>query len=657
MDLEESLHTAQRLIAQQKLNDADAAIEQLLQSQPSHAEALFTKAVIKRLQKQPKDALQILDTLHAIDPQHSRAFQEKGHLQMANRELQPAIDAYESAVARDPALIVSWKALMGLHAMDNNPKGANTARIHVEKLQALPQELLNISSLINEKRLDIAEPLCRKFLQQDPHNVEAMRLLAAIGVELGITDDAEQLLEAALKFDPGFHHGRFDYVGVLQQRQKFEAAFNHANHLKEACPDDVNYKRLYANICINVGRYDEAIETYHEVLTVDPENPQILLMCGHAAKTIGRIQEAIDYYRRCYMAKPEYGDAFWSLANLKTYSLSDEELAIARRSEAAEKTSVVDRIHLCFALGKALEDRGEHTSSFEYYERGNQLKLDQLAYDSNLITMEIDAQIAVCTAELFETKSVSGHPAADPIFIVGLPRSGSTLLEQILASHSEIDGTFELPNILNAVVKLNGRRMKGDTAKYPGIIRELTDEQLSELGRVYIEETRTYRADAPFFTDKLPNNFRHIGLIKMILPNAKIIDARREPIACCFSGFKQLFAQGQAYTYGLREIGQYYRDYVRLMDHWDQVLPGQILRVQYEDVIADLEMQVSRLLTFCGLEMQTACLEFHKTDRPVSTPSSEQVRQPIYQQGLNQWREFDELLGPLKQALGEEFSP
>ena len=657
MDLEQSLHDAQRLISQQKFSEADMAIDLLLQSQPRHVEALFTKAVIKRLQNQPEDAQQALDALHAIDPQHGRGYQEKGHHKMAKKELQPSIDAFEKAVACDPALIISWKALIGLHAMANNPVGAGTAKAHAERLQELPQELLNISSLINEKRFDKAEPLCRKFLQQDPHNVEAMRLLAEIGFEMGITDDAEQLLKAALEIDPGFHLGRFDYVGVLQKRQKFEAAFEHARHLKEARPDDLNFQRLYANSCLNVGRHAEAIEFYTKVLAVDRENPQILLMCGHAAKTIGRIEEGIDYYRRCYTAKPDYGDAFWSLANLKTYSLSDDELAIAQRSEAAQQTTPIDRIHLCFALGKAFEDRRDFALSFEYYERGNRLKQTELAYHSDLVTKEVDAQIAVCDVALMQTNSTHGHPAPDPIFIVGLPRSGSTLLEQILASHSEVDGTFELPNILNAVAELNGRRMSGDTANYPGILRELDDEQLFELGAAYIEETKIHRADAAFFIDKMPNNFRHIGLIKMILPNAKIIDARREPMACCFSGFKQLFAQGQAYTYGLQEIGQYYKDYVRLMKHWDQVLPGQILRVQYEDVVADLETQVSRMLEFCGLEMQSACLEFHKTERLIRTPSSEQVRQPIYQQGLQQWKEYSEFLQPLTQALGEELSP
>ncbi|MDA0706153.1 MAG: sulfotransferase [Proteobacteria bacterium] len=652
MDFEESLYAVQRLIRQKEFIQADAAIEQLLQLQPKHVEALFTKAVIMRLLNRPEDAQQVLDALHTVDPTHSRAFQEKGHHKMAKRELQPAIEAFENAVARDPALIISWKALIGLHAMNNDAEGAGRAKAHVDRLQALPQELLNISSLVNEERLNKAEPLCRNFLKRDPQNVEAMRLLAAIGVGLGITDDAEQLLEAALEFDPGFHLGRFDYVLVLQKRQKFEAAFKHAGYLKEAQPYDFNYQRLYANACLNVGRHDEAIRIYNKVLTVDPENPQILLMCGHAAKTIGRIPEAIDYYRRCYTARPDYGDAFWSLANLKTYALTDEELDIAQRSEAANKTTLVDRIHLCFALGKAFEDRQDFSLSFEYYARGNRLKLSELAYHADLVTAEVDAQIDVCGAALIEAKSTLGHPAPDPIFIVGLPRSGSTLLEQILASHSEIDGTFELPNILNTVARLNGRRMANEVARYPRVLEDLNEDELFQLGKLYLEETKIHRAGAPFFVDKMPNNFRHIGLISMILPNAKIIDARREPLACCFSGFKQLFAHGQAYTYGLQEIGQYYIDYVRMMNHWEQELPGRILRVQYEDVVADLETEVTRMLDFCGLEMQAACLEFHKTVRLVRTPSSEQVRQAIYQQGLQQWKNFDAYLQPLKEVLG-----
>ena len=656
-DFDRSINAVKQLLDQKRFGEADATISELVQLRPAHAEAQYVRAVVKRLCNQPDEAFHALDKLHEISPQHSRGFQERGFLWMAARDLRFSIGAFEKAVELDPALVTSWQALIRLYDMDGNKAGARKATIHADRLKALPQKILRVTTLINEGQLDKAEPLCREFLRKFPKNVEAMRLLARIGMGLGITDDAETLLKRALEFEPNFDLGRFDYVDVLQKRQNFTEAFEQARRLKESAPGDYNYQRMYANTCMNVSRQEEALAIYNKVLGIDPENPQILLMCGHAAKTIGRVQEGIDYYRRSYAAKPDYGDAFWSLANLKTYSLTDTEIEIAQRSEAADQTELVDRIHLCFALGKAFEDRHDYALAFEYYERGNRLKKRTSGYRSELVTAEVSAQIEVCDLQLFEAKSGFGHTAADPVFIVGLPRSGSTLLEQILASHGDVDGTFELPTILNLVAQLGGRRMAREEAKYPGLLTELSKNEIQDLGQAYLDETRPHRSGAPFFTDKMPNNFRHIGLIKLILPNAKIIDARRAPMACCFSEFKQLFSTGQAYTYGLEDIGQYYRDYVRLMDHWDTVFPGQILRVNYEDVVDDLESQVERMLSYCGLEMQPACLEFHKTDRHVHTPSSEQVRSPIYQQGLQQWKEFDSFLQPLKTALGKELSP
>lgn len=651
-NFEKALYAVQKMLSQNRLREAGVAISELVDLQPGHAEAQYVKAVVNRLLNQPEVAFQALDKLHEIMPEHSRGYQERGFLWMAKRDLKPAIHAFEKAVHLDSALISSWKGLIGLYKMDNDNAGIAKATIHVDRLKALPQELLAITTLINEGQIDKAEPLCRQFLLTHPSNVEAMRLLAKIGVEFRVYDDAETLLRSALEFEPDFHLARFDYVGVLLKRKNFPAAFEEARNLTQEVPNDYNYRRLYANTCLNIGRHEQALAIYNEVLAIDPENPQILLMCGHAAKTIGRVEEGVDYYRRCYAAKPDYGDAFWSLANLKTYTLTDRELNTAKISEAAKQTSSNDRIHLCFALGKAYEDREEFTAAFEYYERGNGLKSQKFGYKADFVTTEVNAQIETCDAQLIEAKSEFGHVAADPIFIVGLPRSGSTLLEQILASHSEVDGTLELPNILNFVAQLNGRRMANESAKYPQVLSSLSEKDIQQLGKAYIDDTQVHRAGAPYFTDKMPNNFRHIGLIKMILPNAKIIDARREPMACCFSGFKQLFSEGQAYSYSLEDIGQYYLDYVRLMDHWDSVIPGQILRVQYEDVVDDLETQVSRILTFCGLHLEPACLDFHKTDRLVNTPSSEQVRQPIYQNSVQQWKNFEAHLQPLKTVLG-----
>ncbi len=376
-------------------------------------------------------------------------------------------------------------------------------------------------------------------------------------------------------------------------------------------------------------------------------------MRGHALKTLGRFDAAVSAYHEAIEARAAFGDAWWSLANLKTYRFSDDELTRMRQLEATPGTAVVDRYHLNFALGKALEDREEFGAAFSCYESGNLLKKRECRYDPERIEREFLAQQEVCTPELMAAKAGQGDPAPDPIFIVGLPRAGSTLLEQILASHSQVDGTMELPNILATAHRLNVRRMIGDDPVYPGVMRQLDADKLRSLGSRYIEDTRIYRQGAPRFIDKMPNNFRHIGLIHLILPNARIIDARRHPMACCFSGFKQLFAEGQEFTYGLEEIGRYYRGYVGLMDHWDTVMPGRVLRVRYEDVVADLESEVRRMLEFLELPFEPACLDFHRTDRAVRTPSSEQVRQPINTRGLEQWRHFARHL----KRLGEPLAP
>jgi tetratricopeptide (TPR) repeat protein len=380
-------------------------------------------------------------------------------------------------------------------------------------------------------------------------------------------------------------------------------------------------------------------------------------------KTLGKRQEAIESYQAAVAARPDFGDAYWSRANLKTYRFSQEEITQMEAHEAAATTQPVDRYHLCFALGKALEDQGEYAQSWEYYERGNALKRAQSRYRPEITETNTRRQIEVCTAEFFAARTAAGAPDPDPIFIVGLPRSGSTLIEQILASHSKVEGTQELPELPRIVLELQGRDPNPNDPRYPGVLTELTLDDFRKLGERYMAETRTYRqaasntrrdpAPRPFFIDKMPNNFRHLGLLHLMLPNAKVIDARREPLACCFSNFKQLFASGQEFTYDLEDIARYYRTYLELMRHWDEVLPGKALRCEYEDLVEDLEGQVRRILDFCGLAFEPACLEFHKTERSISTASSEQVRQPLFRAGLDQWQHYEPWLGPLKNALGD----
>ncbi|MCW8872115.1 MAG: sulfotransferase, partial [Xanthomonadales bacterium] len=589
-------------------------------------------------------------------PAYGRAYQEEGHNLKRLGDLQRAAVAYQRAVDLNHALIASWRELAALHKRNGNQRESDLAQAEYSRLSALPSELVSVTSLIHEGKLFRAEKLCRTYLQKHPHHIEAMRLLAMLGMKLFVYDDAEFLLESCVEFAPDYWLARYDYVNVLHKRQKFAKALEQARILLDAYPGNHAFQLAYANENVAVGNFDTALEIYDRVIEKHPAFAQPYLSRGHALKTIGRLDDAIQSYRSAYRAKADFGDAFWSLANLKTYRFTDAEInrMLARLDDPA--TANVDRYHLCFALGTAYEARQDYSKSFRCYEQGNQLKQQDTRYDPDGLDAAMRRQSEICTAELFASKAGLGSRHDDPIFIVGLPRAGSTLLEQILASHSMVDGTMELPNIIALAHRLNGRRFVSEEARYPGILADLSAEQLQNFGDSFIEETRVHRAGAPYFIDKMPNNFMHIGLIQLILPKARIIDARRHPMACCFSGFKQLFADGQEFTYGQEEIARYYKGYVRLMEHWDQVLPGKVLRVHYEHVVADLEGQLRRILDYLGLPFEENCLNYYQTDRSIRTPSSEQVRQPIYRGGLDQWRNFEPYLDVLKRDLAEEIS-
>lgn len=635
---------------------AAALAEQRLAGHPKDGEALYVLAVCQRFQSQIPSALETLDRLLEVRPGFGRAFQEQGYSFRTLGRHSDALQAFKRAVAANPALVASWKVLADTQRQAGRLQEASMAQGQLEWLTSLPRELVSVLSFLHEGKIFKSEQLCRAYLQTHGHDVEAMRLLAELGTRFFALDDAEFLLESCIEMQPNYLMGRYDYVRVLHKRQKFERALEEAQALHGLAPDNPHFKLLVAHQRVAIGDFDEALAIYADMAKALPNDHNVRLTQGHALKTVGRQAEAIESYRRAYGLKPDLGDAFWSLANLKTYRFTDAEMAQMQAQEAARHVTTADRYHLCFALGKGFEDRGDHAQSFAYYDRGNALKREELNYSAERMQADLAAQMDHCTPALFEAKRGSGHAAPDPIFIVGLPRAGSTLLEQILASHSQVDGTLELPNILALAHKLDGRRRVDEEAIYPGNLGDLSLEELAQFGQAYIADTAVHRQGAPFFIDKMPNNFRHIGLIHMILPNAKIIDARRSAMGCCFSGFKQLFAEGQEFTYGLEEIGRYYKDYVALMDHWDKVLPGKVLRVQYEDVVADIEPQVRRLLDFCGLPFEEACVNFHENDRAVRTASSEQVRQPIFKSGLDQWENFSAYLDPLRQALGPDLA-
>ncbi len=650
------LDQTRKLIQSARLGEAIAVASELLNSgleDQELSEALYLLAVAQRLGNHPREALATLQRLHGEDNGHARAWQERGHICAAQGWRDEAIAAYARAVERNPALPASWRALAKLHEQQGNREDARRARQRLDHLQQLPPELVHVTDLIHEKKLYKAEQLCRKFLQSNRRHVEAMRLLAEVGTKLKIYDDAEFLLESCLEFEPEHLQARIDYANLLIRKTKFEKAHEQAKRLLEMQPENRGFRITLATTLVGLGRFEEGMALYGEMLAADPGRADLHLLTGHAQKTVGAFDNAVASYQAAYGRRPDFGDAFWSLANTKTYRFSDAEIGHIKRYERSPQTAAEDRIHLCFAAGKALEDRAEYDASFEYYERGNALKQREARYSPETIEQRVQAQIETCTADLFERRQGAGLDCRDPIFIVGLPRAGSTLLEQILASHSMVDGTMELHNILALAQRLRGRAAE-KTSRYPGILRDLDDDYFRRFGEQYIEDTRAYRGAAPLFIDKMPNNFVHIGLIRLILPNAKVIDARRNPMACCFSCYKQLFGEGQEFTYGLEEVGRYYRAYVRLMDHWDEVLPGFVLRVMHEDVVDDLESQVRRILEFCELPFEDDCIHYHRTERNIRTPSSEQVRQPIYREGIDRWRRFEAHLDPLRQALGPE---
>jgi tetratricopeptide (TPR) repeat protein len=640
------------LLRQQRFSEARSAGRALLMRQPNHREGLLFVAAAQRCLGQVADALQTLATLEQHHPRFSRLFEERGNCLVFLKDAPQAIDAFLVAVNINHALPNAWRMLEGLYRMTGQAENQAMAASHVATLQKIPAEIVTATSLFVDGDLDMAEPMVRAYLLKHGDNVEGMRLLARIGIARKVFDDAEILLAAILELAPEYRAARKEYAEVLIEVHKHQEARQQLERLLREVPGDRFYKTLYANTAVGLGQQQQAVELYRELLQGTAVDAELHLSIAHALKTLGQQKEAISEYRKAAECRPNFGDAYWSLANLKTYRFTDEELTRLRSLEADPVLGTVDRYHVAFALGKALEDRGDYAQSFRYYALGNAAKRIESNYRPEIIEDNTRRQIEVCTPELFSKRGGWGAPSPDPIFIVGLPRSGSTLLEQILASHSRVEGTQELSSVQQIVSRLRGRDPDPQHPRYPAVLGQLPAEDCRRLGELFLEETRAYRSGAPFFIDKMPNNFRHLGLIHLMLPNAKIIDARREPMACCFSNLKQLFAQGQEFTYSVEDISRYYRTYLELMRHWDRVLPGRVLRMQYEDVVEDLEGNVRRILDFCGLEFEPQCVEFHKTERSVRTASSEQVRQPLSRTGLEQWKNFEPWLDPLKAALG-----
>jgi tetratricopeptide (TPR) repeat protein len=649
-----SISAFRNLMRQSRHAEALAAAELLLAQKPDDRGALLVKAICLRCLGRLASAHETLALLAQHHPRFSRAHEERGQWFAAQRQATPAIEAFRTAVSLNHALPSSWHMLEGLYGLTGQPQQRAEAAEQLAALRNIPPEVVAATGLFLDDELDEAEALIRAFLLRVGNEIEAMRLLARIGLARKVYDDAELLLAAVLELAPDYSLARAEYAEVLIEQLKYPEARRALERLLEEDPrNSLYYRSLYATTMVGLGEHAAAVDLYRQLIGQAPSDPDLHLSLAHALKTLGRRDEAIANYRQAAALRTDFGDAYWSLANLKTYRFTDQELERLHAMQDRPNLALIDRYHFHFALGKALEDRGEYAESYACYERGNASKRAESRYRPEIIENNTRQQIDVCTPEFFAARCNWGNPAPDPIFIVGLPRSGSTLLEQILASHSAVEGTQELGLVQQIVAGLRGRDADLDNSRYPRVLRELPAEEFRQRADQYLAGAQAYRTGKPFFIDKMPNNFRHLGLIHVMLPNAKIIDARREPLACCFSNLKQLFARGQEFTYSIDDIARYYRTYLDLMRHWQTVMPGRILRIQHEDLVGDLDGHVRRILDFCGLDFEPQCIDFHKTARSVRTASSEQVRQPLYRDGLEQWKHFEPWLGPLKIALND----
>jgi tetratricopeptide (TPR) repeat protein len=609
---------------------------------------------VRLLDKAPATAAEQAAEILEVMPDQPRALALSGLALGRLGRGEEAIVALKRAVHLEPRQPDAWRALGDHYMALEMREAADGAYAESIRHSTRDPRLMSAARALVENRIPEAEAELREHLKRHPTDVAAIRMLAEVAARIGRYADAEVLLTRCLELAPGFHAARHNYATVLHRMSKSEAALAQVDTLLAEEPRNPGYRNLRAAILGRLGEYEASIEQYRDVLAEYPNQARIWMSLGHALKTAGRNAESIEAYTHTIEKAPHLGEAYWSLANLKTFRFTTEQTDAMRAQLSEAKLSADDRLHFEFALGKALEDAGEFDAAFRHYQEGNRLRREQVRYDAAETRAHVARSKRLFTREFFTERAGWGCPAQDPIFVVGLPRSGSTLIEQILASHSKVEGTMELPDV-GMLAKVVGNRTTRPTGSaYPRSLEKFSAEELAALGERYLAQTRIQRkTSAPLFIDKMPNNFQHVGFIHLMLPNAKIIDARRHPLGCCFSGYKQHFARGQTFTYDLREIGLYYRDYVELMAHFDEVLPGRVHRVFYEDMVENTEVEVRRLLDYCGLEFEPKVLKFHENQRAVRTASSEQVRQPIFREGVDHWRHFDPHLGPLRETLGD----
>ena len=646
-----ALGHAQRLLERDARLAAAQATE-ILKVAPGHPHALLILGAALRIAGQTQAALEVLEPLAREQSAVGAVFLELGAALAESDRGTEAITALRRAVALKPDLADAWRLLADQLDAAGDLAGADQTRARYIKAATHDPRLLEAAAALVANDLPVAQVRLAAHLQRFPTDIAALRMQAEVAARLQHSVDALRLLERCLELAPGFDAARNNYASLLNRSGRAEAALKQVEQLLARAPRDPGYRSLLAAILANLGSFDETVRVYEELLKEHPGQAKIWMSYGHALRTAGRQDDGVSAYRRAISMVPTLGEAYWSLANLKTFRFTDEEARAMRAALGRKDLADDDRVHFEFALGKMLEDGRSYEDSFAHYAAGNALRRRSHSYSADDNADLIRRLKEQFTADFFAARAGWGWSAPDPIFIVGLPRAGSTLLEQILASHSLVEGTMELPDVPRIVHELNARAREAGP-RFPEMLAGLDRDALHALGAGYLESTRVQRKTrAPFFIDKNPNNWLYVGLIQLMLPNARIIDARRHPLACGFSCFKQHFARGQSFSYDLEDLGRYYRDYVELMAHFERTLPNRIHRVLYESIVADTESEVRRLLAYCKLPFEAGCLRFYENPRAVRTASSEQVRQPIFDEGLEHWRNYDAWLGPLKQALG-----
>lgn len=624
---------------------AERQAEQLLAAAPNDPRALLILASAKRRLGEVKAARALLAPLAKAYPNAANTHYELGVALAELGELAAAAQALRHAAALNRDLAEAWRALGDLAFKTGDLAGAEAAYAEHRRAAITDPALKPAAVALYGGRVAEAETLLRRHLTSHLNDATATRLLADAYLRQGRYGDAEVLFARCLELDPSHDGARFSLADALFRQQKAAEAIAQVEPLVARAPNDPAYLNLLAASLALVGEDARVLEIYEALLATYPKQPRLWLNYGHTLRAVGRRDDAVSAYRRCLALAPTLGDAYWSLANLKVGALTKVDEAAMSEALARAQVAVDDRLHLHFALGKALEDRGEASASFEHYCAGAALRRAETPYDAHEMTAQTQRARSLYSSQFIAGRAGQGAQSAAPIFIVGLPRSGSTLIEQILASHSQVEGTMELPDV--------GLIARGLGPQYPEAVGALSGADLRALGERYVAAAQVHqKLRRAHFIDKMPNNFLHVGLIHLILPNAKIIDARRHPLGCGFSAFKQHFAQGQSFSYDLGDIGRYYRDYAELMSHFDKVLPGRVHRAIYEDLVEDAERQVRSLLDYCELPFEAGCLKFYENRRAVRTVSSEQVRQPIFRQGLDHWRGYEAWLEPLKAALG-----